>query len=353
MSEAFNPEMVVLARESEGVTQSQLAHMVSMAQGSISKIEGGLLGVTEEQLNAIAEVLDVPTSFFFQTDPVYGYGSSCYYHRKRQNIPVSDLRKILAQINILRIQLTKLLRGVELETENKFHRFDIAEYGSPEKIARLIRGAWNIPPGPIQSLVGAIEDAGGIIFRCSFETKKVDAISQWLPGLPPLFFVNSDIPGDRCRYTLAHELGHLIMHQIPTPDIETEANRFAAEFLMPEKDIGPHLRQLSLQKLAAMKPYWKVAMSAILKRAYDLGKVTQFMYRKLNTQISKHGLKTNEPVHIPIEEPEVIKDILDTYRLDHGYSLTELLDLMRSTERKYRKFYLNGETPPSRLQLVG
>jgi Zn-dependent peptidase ImmA (M78 family)/transcriptional regulator with XRE-family HTH domain len=353
MSEAFNPEMVVLARESEGVTQSQLAQMVSMAQGSISKIESGLLGVTEEQLNRIAEKLDVPLSFFFQSDPIYGYGSSCYYHRKRQNIPVSDLRRVLAQINILRIQLTRLLRGVDLETDNKFYRFDIADYGSPEKIARLVRGTWNMPPGPVQNLVGAIEDAGGIVFRCSFETKKVDAISQWLPGLPPLFFVNSDIPGDRCRFTLAHELGHLIMHQIPTPDIEVEANKFAAEFLMPEKDIGPHLRQLSLEKLAAMKPYWKVAMSAILKRAYDLGKISQFMYRKLNTQISKYNLKINEPVHIPIEEPEVLRDILETYRLEHGYTFNDLLTLLRSTERKYRKFFLNGEPPASRLQLVG
>lgn len=354
MSENFNPEMLVLARESEGVTQSQLARMVSMAQGSISKIESGMLGLTVGQLERICEALDFPPNFFFQPDPVYGYGSSCYYHRKRQNIPVSDIRRVLAQINILRIQLTKLLRGAEIETENKFHRFDIAEYdNSPEKIARLVRGAWNLPPGPVQSLVGAIEDAGGVVFRCSLKTKKVDAISQWLPGLPPLFFVNADIPGDRCRFTLAHELGHLIMHQIPTADIEKEADRFAAEFLMPDKEIGPHLRQLSIQKLASMKPYWKVSMAAILRRAFDLTKITVFTYRKLNTQISKYGLKTNEPAPIPIEEPEVIKDIIDVHRKDHGYSLMELLQLMRSTERKYRKFYLSEETPDEpRLQLV-
>jgi Zn-dependent peptidase ImmA (M78 family)/DNA-binding XRE family transcriptional regulator len=354
MSEMFNPEMLVLARECEGVTQSQLAKSVSMAQGSVSKIESGMLGITEEQLTAIAKELDFPTSFFFQADSVYGYGSSCYYHRKRQNIPVSDVRRVLAQINILRIQVTKLMRGAEIETENKFHRFDLAEYdNSPEKIARLIRGAWNLPPGPIQNLVGAIEDAGGIVLRCSFGTRKIDAISQWLPGLPPLFFINADIPGDRCRFTLAHELGHLIMHQIPTPDLEREADRFAAEFLMPEKEIAPHLRHLSIQKLASMKPYWKVAMSAILRRAFDLGKITVFTYRKLNTQLSKYGLKTSEPVPIPVEEPEVIKDIIDVHRKEHGYSLMELLQLIRSTENKFRRFYNTDEPPASRLQLVG
>src|SRR5205085_11537320 len=151
--------------------------------------------------------------------------------------------------------------------------------------------SWNLPPGPVQSLVSAIEDAAGVAFRCSFATRKVDAVSQWLPGLPPLFFVNSDIPGDRCRFTLAHELGHLIMHPIPTPDLDNEANRFAAEFLMPAKDIGPHLRPLSIQRLAAMKPYWKASMAAILRRAFDLNKVSVSTYRKLNTQISKYGLK--------------------------------------------------------------
>jgi Zn-dependent peptidase ImmA (M78 family)/transcriptional regulator with XRE-family HTH domain len=353
MSETFNPEMLVLAREAEGVTQSELARSSSMAQGSISKIESGMLSITQEQLERIAQKLDFPTSFFFQSDPVYGYGSSCYYHRKRQNIPVSDLRRTLAQINILRIQLTKLLRGAEIETNNKFHRFDIAEYdNSPEKIARLVRGTWNLPPGPVQSLVGAIEDAGGVVFRCPFGTKKVDAISQWLPGLPPLFFVNADIPGDRCRFTLAHELGHLIMHQIPTPDIEKEADRFAAEFLMPAKEIGPHLRQLSIQRLAAMKPYWKVSMAAILRRAFDLGKITVFTYRKLNTQISKYGLKMSEPAPILFEEPEVIKDILEVHRVDHGYSLMELLRLIRSTEKKYRKFYTPSEPPETQLRLV-
>jgi Zn-dependent peptidase ImmA (M78 family)/transcriptional regulator with XRE-family HTH domain len=357
MSETFNPEMLVLARESEGVTQSELARSLSMAQGSISKIESGMLSITHEQLERIANKLDFPASFFFQPDPIYGYGSSCYYHRKRQNIPVTDIKRVLAQINILRIQLTKLLRGAEIETDNKFHRFDIVEYdNSPEKIARLVRGAWNLPPGPVQSLVGAIEDAGGVVFKCSFGTKKIDAISQWLPGLPPLFFVNADIPSDRCRYTLAHELGHLIMHQIPTSDIEREADRFAAEFLMPEKEIGPHLRHLSIQRLAAMKPYWKVSMAAILRRSFDIGKITVSTYRKLNTQISKYGLKLNEPAPIPNEEPEVIRDIIDVHRKDHGYSLMELLQLIRSTERKYRRFYLAGEsespTEP-RLQLVG
>jgi Zn-dependent peptidase ImmA (M78 family) len=241
----------------------------------------------------------------------------------------------------MRIQLTRLLRGVEIESENKLPRMDLADYhDSPAHIAKLLRGIWNLPSGPIQNLTQTIESAGGIVFRCSFGTGKVDAISQWLPGLPPLFFVNSDIPGDRLRYTLAHELGHLIMHQIPTVNLEVEANRFAAELLMPEKDIKPHLGSLSIQKLAAMKPYWKVAMSALLKRAFELGKVTASQYRKLNTQISKYGFKTSEPIPISIEEPTVLKDIISVYRNEHSYTIPELTKLLVCNEHDFRIRYL-------------
>src|SRR5688572_12315538 len=126
MNETFNPAMMTLARESEGLTQTELAKRISslqsvtVTQGTVSKIESGSLLPSEEQIIGIANALDFPRAFFFQLDPVYGYGSSCYYHRKRQDIPVTTMRKALADINILRIQLTQLLRGAEIDSELKF-----------------------------------------------------------------------------------------------------------------------------------------------------------------------------------------------------------------------------------------
>jgi Zn-dependent peptidase ImmA (M78 family) len=142
------------------------------------------------------------------------------------------------------------------------------------------------------------------------------------------------------------------MHQIPSSDIEGEANRFAAEFMMPEKDIGPHLRGLSIQKLAAMKPVWKMSMAAMLKRGYDLGKTSVSMYRKLNTQIAKYGFKTAEPIPIDQEEPTVLRDLINVHLKEHGYSQSELADLLLAGETRFRKFYLPSETS-NQLRLVG
>ncbi len=59
--------------------------------------------------------------------------------------------------------------------------------------------------------------------------------------MPPLFFINVTIPADRVRFSLAHEIGHIVVHQLPTDDMEREADRFAAEFLMPESAVRPDL----------------------------------------------------------------------------------------------------------------
>lgn len=65
------------------------------------------------------------------------------------------------------------------------------------------------------------------------------------------------------------------MHDVPNAEMENEANRFAGELLMPEREIAPQLDRITLDRLAAMKPYWRVSMAALLVRATELKKVSQ------------------------------------------------------------------------------
>ena len=252
----FNADMLTLARESRGMTQAELARLSGISQANISKYEANILRVSEEHMESIANTLQYPVEFFFLAEQRFGFGSSCTYHRRRQMMPVRDLNTVLARTNILRMRINILLRGAELDCDNDFPRLDLNDYDSDvEQIAGILRSTWRLPPFPVTNLVAAIERAGGIVFRCPFGTRKVDAISQWIPGLPPISFVNSEIPGDRLRFTLAHELGHIIMHRIDFGEQREEADRFASEFLMPAKDIGPDLNAVNLPKLTRLKPY--------------------------------------------------------------------------------------------------
>jgi len=336
----FNSEMLILAREFIGITQSELATRVGLSQAEISKIEGGIRTPSEEQVDSFARHLRCVKEFFYVADSIKNFSSACVYHRKRQSTTQGLLNKLLALVNKRRIQVKRLLYAAEI-TDNLFPRMDIDEHlGGPAEIARAIRSAWKLPPGPIQSLTKAVEDAGGIVIRCAFGTNKVDAVSQWLPDAPPLFFVNDAIPADRMRFSLAHEIGHVVMHQLPTDDMEREADRFAAEFLMPAELVAGQLSEVSLPKLAALKPYWKVSMAALLYRAAALGTISERTKNYLWFRMGQAGYKTKEPGQIPSEFPTLLAELIDLHRSGLGYSITDLARLLITTEDEVRESFL-------------
>lgn len=346
VSQAINPEMMVIAREARELTQGELAKLLSVSQGKISKMECGLIGISEEMLRQLSIVLDFPKHFFSISDPLVGFGVGMFYHRKRQSLSSVKLGKIHAEMNIRRIQVLRLLRSIEMK-ESKFRYLDIDEYdGRAEDIAGIIRGNWLLPRGPIKDLTKTIEDAGGIVVRCDFGTNLLDALSLWVQGAPPLFFINKNAPCDRLRFNLAHELAHIIMHRVPNPNMEDEANRFAAEFLMPAEDIAHSLSGMTLPKLASLKPFWKVSMAALLKRASDLGKITERTARYLWMQMGKAGFRSHEPseLDLPIEEPRLLDEIMSAYQHELKYSTSEICHLLAIHEHELRSKYLGQKT---------
>ena len=345
LESAVNAEMVVLARESRGYTQSQLAEVLGVRQGTISKIEAGVLTVSDDMLSRLSTELGYPPSFFQQSDRVYGPGLGELFHRKKQDVPSKVLAKIHATANIRRMQVARLLRAVELDPP-KIVPIDVDEHdGDIEAIAKMVRASWRLPGGPIPNLCRAIEDAGGLIVPCKFETRRVDAISQWAPGLPPLFLVNMAVPQDRLRFTLAHELGHLVMHRVPHQALEEQADRFAAEFMMPADDIRPSLKNVTLARLASLKPLWRVSMAALLRRARDLGTISERQYRTLWTQMGAAGYRTREPAEFDIhgEEPSLLSDLVQAHITDLGFSIDDLAGCVNLDEQEFRLDYLPKE----------
>jgi Zn-dependent peptidase ImmA (M78 family)/DNA-binding XRE family transcriptional regulator len=323
----INSALLALVREYRGLTQTELADRLGLTQGYISKLENRLLDPSEEGIERLADALDWPVGFFYRPDRVYGFGTACMYHRKRASLPVHALRSVQATVNVVRIALAPMVREIEIEAP-PFPQLDADEYDAdPERIAQLVRGTWRLPLGPVTDLTRTIEAAGGIVYRVDFGTRLLDAVSHWAPDMPPLFFVNTEAPGDRVRFSLAHELGHVIMHAAPTRDMEREADQFASQFLMPRDEIGSSLHGIDLARAAQLKPYWKVSMAALIVRARDLGYINRQRASRLFMQLSSLGYRTVEPVPIAHEEPVLLKKIMSVWRDVHGFSVDDLVAL--------------------------
>lgn len=157
------------------------------------------------------------------------------------------------------------------------------------------RALWRMPMGPVVNLTRWMEAAGCLVFEEDFGTQRIDGLSQWVDD-HPIILINANAAPDRKRLTKAHELGHLVLHSNgPTDQMEDEANRFAAEFLMPADEIRHELRRLDLGKLRDLKREWGVSMQALLEHAYRMHLVTPESRTKFYKMMNARGWKTNEP----------------------------------------------------------
>lgn len=98
MSEAPNPAMLTLARESRGMTQTDLAGVSGISQGYISKVENGMLTMSAEKAAVVAKALLYDPKLFYCDDVVHGIDA--LFHRRLKTVPVTTLRQIQAEINL-------------------------------------------------------------------------------------------------------------------------------------------------------------------------------------------------------------------------------------------------------------
>ena len=351
MPKKINSEMVRLAREFRRMTQTELAKRARVPQATISKIETDVQkDLSEELMGDIAKILRFPIGFFFIESNMTGIGSSALYYRRRQKLSAGDMKWIQALVNLLRINLNQMLASVEPHTTLPLAGFDIEEV-TPSVAARRLRQMWGMPSGPVIDLTGLVERAGVIVIPCDFGTKHMDATAIWLTESPPIVFINKGLPADRYRWTLAHELAHLVLHAEPRETQEDEADEFAGEFLMPFADIRPYFRtKLSMQVFANLKSVWRVSMAALVRRAFKLRVISQTQYRYYNMHLRRQGFP--EPYQFDAETPKAWRELVDFFRDELKYSDEEMKAMFLIDESDYAELYGNSQKTRPRLRLV-
>ena len=189
----------------------------------------------------------------------------------------------------------------ESPREAPYPTLDLAD---ADRAARSVRFAWGLGLDPIPNLVELLEERG--IKILSVRLTNVDGLMARVgrgnkPSVP-VIVLNNQSWGERQRFTLAHELGHLLLEVNPKLDGEKAAHRFAGAFLMPAEslwaEIGKHRTSIGWAELFELKQLFGVSVQAIVYRCHDLGIFPQKLYQSLYRQIAKQGWR--KP---PYEEP--------------------------------------------------
>ena len=303
------------ARELKGLTQTELAERIGVTQVAIVKYEKDFAQPSEEKLRGIALQTGFPPSFF-RLPPTNGVplGTHLLFRARAVTAKYEQIR-VHRFAETVHEAIDNLAVDVNL-IEPNIPRLEV----EPATAARLTRSQMGISPDrPVEHLIRSIERAGVRVLALPLESDKVDAFSYWSGGDTerPVIAVISGRPSDRMRWSVAHELGHLVLHRalnVPLKQAEKEANLFAGEFLMPEDAIREEIiPPVTLMDIATLKPRWKVSMQALVRRAYVLEIISERQYNYLFAQISARGWRVKEPANldIPRERPRLLKRMVE------------------------------------------
>lgn len=344
----FNHHLLSLARDASGMTQAEFALKLGIGQGTLSKYEAGLLVPPDETIDDFVRTIGRYTrGFFFQSEQMYGFPP--FHFRKRKKLGVKALSRIVAEMNIRRMHVKKLSKSYPQKASGFIPEIDLDEYQGTSKktptiedLARHIRELWGVPSGPIESMVELIERNGGIIVPCDFETDLLDAMSQRIDGMPVVFFINPNAPADRIRHTLAHELGHMLLHTLSLREdeaMENEADEFAGAFLLPADEIRSQLRRFDLRQLANLKSYWKVSMASLAVRADRLNLITPYQAKTFWMEMGRLGYRRREPNEPQAEVPQQLSRMVLFHQRELGYTRSDMATLLDLVPEEFDRLY--------------
>lgn len=285
--------LVKLVREKLDLSQEKMADNLGLKQAVYSKYENGSLQPPVRFVKNLSDFTGFSMSFFKQN--VSDIPSGLIYHRKRSTLATKIRSKVEAEVRLRAIDVQKIAQDFNLSSD-----LPQREEQTPVNMAQSLRKLWGINNNPIGNLIEELEKHNIFVLKFDFKTDKLDGF--FLPLKDNLICIalndNEVFSPDRQRFTLAHELGHAILHKdiLPSKEIEKEANDFASEFLMPKDEIQKELnRDMSLLDLKRIKSKWKMSMQSILFKAHELEIITDAIYRKFFVFLSSQGMKKNEP----------------------------------------------------------
>jgi len=329
-------ELLEALRLSRGLTQVQISDATEISQATLSKLESGQAEIDGDKWDRLADLLGVPSSAFYDIQD--SVAPARIFHRKHKTTPQTAIRKVGAELALARLRVNDLLG----RQRTILRRYDLdGGFNSPQEIALLLRDELGLGREPIGDLVAVLESAGAVVLRWPLETIHVDAVASWEDDGLPVILIGAHVPADRQRFTMAHELGHAVMHDADaSEDQEREADAFASEFLLP----GECLRvewpiNASVETLIPVKRRWGLSLAALVRRALDLSLISEREYRAWNINLSTTGMHRREPEPTQRENPTALSNAIHA-ALDSGTSLDELASRAYMYPREFELTFL-------------
>lgn len=316
--------------------------LLNMTATAVSKYEKGEILPDSKKLIDFANAYNVKSIELLKVYNVPEMKFTSFRKKKRltgQNLELLE--------ELIQDEVAKYLEIIEMnniDTDNiKLKKYSCNEFEDAEKAANDFRNYIKISnKQPISDLINILENLGIIIIQIKNPDNRFDdfdGLSEIVNNIPVIVLLDGIKDGARQRFTIAHELGHLVLN-INNDELDEEkiCNRFASALLMPKEAIinefGYSRGNINFFELTAFKNEFKVSYAAIVYRLKDLNIISEYLYKKLSIFLSQR-IGKNDPKPIQPEISYQFKKIVYKLEADEIISLNKACELLGVTVDEY------------------
>lgn len=362
-------ERLLQARLLRGVTRQELAKQLNVSRQAISQYENGACKPSPEILRQYQMLLRMPYNFFLKP-PLPSASTALNYRRLKRS---TEKEKGIAQTRIeFMAEVFHYMKNyiqfpaVSLPFKNDE---EIYTPGQIETIARNVREELHLGARPIEHMMLVVENSGCIVSRydnsdIEVADRDVDGCSRIYPledEARPFITLMERGSSSACRerFSLAHELGHLVLHSWADEEyvkdkanydrMEKEANSFASAFLLPMETFARELMaNYGFGSLLALKLRWKTSIAAMLYRAREIGVIGEYQCKYMFQRLNREGMKRVEPLdkEIPHEETNILRTAADLLFENEIVSPYEMVEALALPRRDINKILGYGKDSP-------
>jgi Zn-dependent peptidase ImmA (M78 family)/transcriptional regulator with XRE-family HTH domain len=351
----FEPARLTQARVRLGVSKTELANEVGVSPAAIGQYEAGVTAPRREVLDRLASALKVRQEFFNAGRPLARIDTVDAHFRSLRSARVSDRQKALATATLVWELTFALERYIKLPEAS----LPAVRPGTaPSEAAFALRRQWDLPDGPVKHLVATAESHGIVVaIRPLHEVDAVDAFSVVILDRPIVITTPRRSENVfRHRFSIAHELGHLLMHRDSgehSTAIEKEADEFAAAFLTPATSMDAALPpRLDLAALDRLGRTWGVSPHALVRRMVERGRTTESSARRAYQRLAMVNDPSADPTSAYAGEVPTLLKKAAKLAADHGAGVPALAEVLKLTPAQVRDLLEEADQRPV-LRLVG
>lgn len=340
----FNGSRLEELRLLNGLTRADLARELEVTEQAIWQFETGVTLPKMKNKIAMARFFQVEVDYFDAVDKNGSFSLSRIAFRnadleakKNIHIQMVYLEKMNQMIDYLENFVSipnQIIYQLVDSIEQKLQQHESLEFIADHAREVLVVSVDNA------NLLYSLEKSG-IYISERLINGNADAYSAWSRNGRPFIVLGLGKSAVRRNFDLAHELGHLLLHnQVDFEELskeeleekEKEANQFASYFLLPRKQFLMDFVNIVGKRVSnpdqyiLLKKRFGVSIQALEYRAYKLGLLTPQQNSYFYRQISKKGYKAVEPLdlEIPLKKPSKIRSILDVILSNNLLTLSDI-----------------------------